>query len=142
MTPRAALARRGRLAYDGPMRRCSAQFGLAAMLLAAGLPAGRAGADETRRYVDRIADLPLMDGLAEVQDAGVSFDKPSGRIVEAFAHGDLAAADVRGFYRRTLPQLGWTRLGRDTYAREGEQLTLDYLGHRGDLTVRFTLQPR
>lgn len=99
-------------------------------------------AADTAAYIDKIADLPLMEGLREVPDAGVSFDKPSGRIVEAFAHGDTTAAAVRRFYERTLPQLGWAALGRDAYARESEKLTLDYLGRGGDLTVRFTIQPR
>jgi len=120
------------------MRCRSAKTGLAAFVLGA----SAAVAEASQTYIDRIADLPLMDGLNEVEDAGVSFDKPSGRIVEAFAHGGVAPAEVRRFYRDTLPQLGWTRLTRDTFAREGEKLTLDYLGRGGDLTVRFTLQPR
>jgi hypothetical protein len=99
-------------------------------------------AADSAAYIDKIADLPLMDGLREVPDAGVSFDKPSGRIVEAFAHGDTTATAVRRFYEETLPQLGWTALGRDAYGRESEKLTLDYLGRGGDLTVRFTIQPR
>ena len=98
--------------------------------------------EDPAAYIDRIADLPLMDGLEEVPDAGVSFDKPSGRIVEAFAHGALETGKVRRFYRETLPQLGWARVETDIFAREDEKLTLDYLGKSGDLTVRFTLQPR
>jgi hypothetical protein len=136
------LARPRRLAYDGRMRCRSAKAGLIVVALAAGVAVTGSRAAASQTYIDRIADLPLMDGLSEVDDAGVSFDKPSGRIVEAFAHGSVAAGDVRRFYRDTLPQLGWTRVRRDTFAREEEKLTLDYLGERGDLTVRFTLQPR
>lgn len=120
----------------------SAKAGLAALVVAVGAAVAGSGPKAQDTYIDRIADLPLMDGLREVDDAGVSFDKPGGRIVEAFAHGSVAAGDVRRFYRDTLPQLGWTRVRRDTFAREDERLTLDYLGERGDLTVRFTLQPR
>jgi hypothetical protein len=72
----------------------------------------------------------------------MAFDKPSGRIVEAYAHGAVETAAVRRFYRRTLPQLGWQRLGPDRFAREDEELEIDYLGADGDLTVRYTLQPR
>ena len=126
------------------MRRCAALAG--ALVLAAAPSAGTAapdgGAPDAAAYIDRIADLPLMTGLREVPDAGVTFDKPAGRIVEAFAHGAVTPAAVRSFYRETLPQLGWRRTGTDRFAREGERLTLDYLGERGDLTVRFTLQPR
>jgi len=93
-------------------------------------------------YVADIADLPLMRGLEEVAQAGMAFDKPAGRIVEAYAQGAVDAAAVRRFYRETLPQLGWRRLGPDRFAREDEQLEIDYLGDDGDLTVRYTLQPR
>ena len=112
------------------------------LLLAAVVPTARLTAAAETGFVADIADLPLMPGLAEVPESGVTFDKASGRIVEAFAHGAVASAEVRRFYRQTLPQLGWDRLGRDAYAREGERLTLDYLGRDGDLTVRYTLAPR
>lgn len=92
-------------------------------------------------YFDQMTDLPLMPGLREVPGAGVTFDKPGGRIVEAFAHGAVARAAVRRFYRETLPQLGWDRERRDAFVREGERLSLDYLGRDGDLTVRYTLAP-
>ncbi len=83
-----------------------------------------------------------MPGLTEVPDAGVAFDKPSGRIVSAFAHGGVTGERVRRFYADTLPQLGWQRLKAGVYAREGEVLEIDTLGRDGDLTVRYTLQPR
>jgi hypothetical protein len=126
------------------------QASLASLLLAVvvvaaspGVMDRRAPAAQTAAYIDQIADLPLMRGLREVPEAGMTFDKPSGRIVEAFAHGDVSTAAVRRFYRQTLPQLGWTRLGTDAFAREGERLTLEYMGASGgDLTVRFTLSPR
>jgi hypothetical protein len=129
-----------------PHRRYRAGRALASLLLALALTGPAAGgspaAAEGDGYVADVADLPLMDGLSEVQDAGMAFDKPAGRIVEAFAHGPVRARQVRAFYRRTLPQLGWERVGRDSYAREGERLSLEYLGEDGDLTVRYTLQPR
>ena len=82
------------------------------------------------------------DMMLAATEAGMAFDKPAGRIVEAYAHGAVQTTDVRRFYRQTLPQLGWQRLGRDRFAREDEELEIDYLGADGDLTVRYTLQPR
>ncbi len=140
-------------AWPARRRRCRARprariFG--AVLLAGSLMlavpqpwAAQPGAAEPGDgYVADVADLPLMDGLEEVGEAGMAFDKPSGRIVEAYAHGAVETAAVRRFYRRTLPQLGWQRLGPDRFAREDEELEIDYLGADGDLTVRYTLQPR
>ena len=66
-----------------------------------------ASAEETG-FIAEIDDLPLMPGLAEVEGAGVVFDKPSGRIVEAYARGAVTREAVASFYRDTLPQLGWS----------------------------------
>lgn len=112
------------------------------LTLAAGAAqSGVAGAGDDAAYVSGIQDLPLMPGLAEVPDAGVVFDKPSGRIVEAYAEGAVSKAAVIRFYLNTLPQLGWRAKAESLYAREGENLGLDFLGGDGALIVRFTLQP-
>ncbi len=92
-------------------------------------------------FVAGVEDLPLMPGLAEVRDAGVVFDKPGGRIVESYAEGAVSRTEVIGFYRQTLPQLGWHALGDTAFRREGERLEIVLLGGDGDLVVRFTLQP-
>ena len=107
-------------------------------MLFAPAPVARADADA---FVAGIEDLPLMPGLAEVRDAGVVFDKPGGRIVEAYAEGAVRRAEVIGFYRQTLPQLGWQSAGDTAYRREGERLEIVILGDDGELVVRFTLQP-
>lgn len=120
---------------------------LAALLLGAllasgagnGMVSSRAVAAES--FLEGFGDLPVMQGLSVATDAGVVFDTPSGRIVEGYAAGGVTRARVARFYRRTLPQLGWTRAGKGRYHREGEVLTLNYKGKDGALTVRFTLSP-
>jgi hypothetical protein len=92
-------------------------------------------------FVKEVADLPLMPGLREVKDAGVVFDKPVGRIVEAYAQGEVARAEVLSFYDKTLPQLGWRKAGAASFRREGESLALDFPDGSGILVVRFTLTP-
>ncbi len=115
---------------------------LAALPLAAGaFPAPGAGAGEPTAYVAGIDDLPLMPGLMAVPDAGVVFDKPSGRIVEAYAEGEVGRAQVAAFYTATLPQLGWRARQSNVFVREGERLSLIFLGGDGELIVRFTLEP-
>ena len=114
----------------------------AAVLLHAALGAvPTKAAEESTSYVAGIGDLPLMPGLAQVPDAGVVFDKPSGRIVEAYAEGAVARAEVAAFYAATLPQLGWRARQSNVFLREGERLSLIFLGGDGDLIVRFTLEP-
>ena len=62
---------------------------------------------EPARFVAGLEDLPLMPGLDAVREAGVWFDTPQGRIVEAYATGPVTRGAIEAFYAETLPQLGW-----------------------------------
>lgn len=107
----------------------------AAMLMA--VPAGRA-----EQFLAGFEDVPVMPGIEVVGEAGVSFDSPAGRIVQAYASGSVTRAAVRAFYRESLPQLGWARTGLLAFQREGENLTIELLGEEpGTVTVRFELGP-
>ncbi|MDP6350597.1 MAG: hypothetical protein QF926_06510 [Alphaproteobacteria bacterium] len=93
-------------------------------------------------FVAGFEDLPLMDGLVVVDQAGIVFDTPGGRIVECYATGTVPAAAVTDFYRATLPALGWIESGPSVFRRDGENLTVSVLG-AGEATVmvRFSLAP-
>ncbi len=100
-------------------------------------------ADNDNTFVAGIGDLPLMEGLVEDPDAAIIYDKPEGRIVEAIAHGDVAADDVRAFYGDTLLQLGWQASDDDmVFTREGEVLTIVIDDDGAVATVSFSLAPR
>jgi len=92
-------------------------------------------------FVGGIDDLPLMPGLVENADAGMVFDAPGGRFVEAEASGEVTAEAVLRFYEVTLPELGWRRQNATLFSREGETLALDLAAKAGRITVRFTLAP-
>ena len=100
-----------------------------------------AWAQEAGRYFSALPDLPVMPALEEVPEAGVSFDKPEGRIVEVYAEGSAGADEVLRFYHQTLPQLGWEASGRNSFRREGEILALDVKSDGDRLTLRCSLRP-
>ena len=112
---------------------------LAALVLPPLLLAGQ-GLAQTR-YLEDLDDVPLAQGLTEERAAALVFDKPAGRIVEAEARGLANADEVRAFYARNLPQLGWQALGPDSYLRGGEVLSLSYSQDGSSLVVHYTLQP-
>jgi hypothetical protein len=122
--------------------RIAAALVLGAMLAASG---ARAGDEGHGAFVTGFEDLPLMPGLAQVADAGTVFDTPSGRVVEAFADGPVAAQDVEAFYAETLPHLGWRKVSAHRFGREGEVLDLEITPHAGGekpgSKVRFYLSP-
>jgi hypothetical protein len=127
------------------LRRCSKILVVPAVLLALGALPGIPGSARAQNvgYVANVEDLPLMPGLSEIAGAGLVFDKPEGRIVEAYARGSLTPEAVLAFYRRSLPQLGWVAAGPAAYHREGERLDLEVLGQdtAGTVVVRFSLSP-
>lgn len=106
------------------------------LALTGGIPP--AGATD---FFELLEDVPVMPGLDPVADAGIEFDTPSGRIVEAYAIGATNRGAVLNFYRRTLPQLGWQAGAGDAFLREDESLHIDFFGSDGELTVRFTVAP-
>jgi hypothetical protein len=124
-------------------QRLLAVFGLT-VLLASRVLAG------DPEYLAAVADLPLPAGLVEDVDAGLSFDKPEGRIVEALARGAIAKTDVAAFYRAALPGLGWKPLtdgqAGSRWQRGGEVLSVDFAGNGAGnsgspLVVRFSIAP-
>ena len=110
-------------------------------LLIPALSLGQAATQEPGRYFTELPDLPLMPGMAEMPDAGVSFDKPEGRIVEVYAQGEGTEDEVLRFYRRALPQLGWEAAGPKRFRREGEVLNLEVETAGGFVTLRCALHP-
>lgn len=108
------------------------------------LPAMAIAADPA--FVAGIDELPLMPGLDELEESAVDFETPEGRIVVAFATGDLATDAVGAFYAATLPAFGWRQDGPTLFRREGEDLTLEFPkderppGARG-VVVKFSLRP-
>lgn len=103
-----------------------------------------AGRAQAPAFLNDIDDLPLMPGLVEVPDAGMVFDGPTGRIVEAFAAGEVAPDAVGAFYAETLPQLGWQAAGPGEYRRDDEVLKV-YVAPAPDGSAgagaRFVLRP-
>ena len=103
-----------------------------------------ATAQQAARFLSVMEEMPLMPGLVEVVDAAVTFDGPSGRIIEAFVAGSVQVDAVRAFYAATLPQLGWARQANGEYRRDTEILRLNVspapVGARG-AGVHFVLRP-
>ena len=121
--------------------------------LAAGAPVGAqvgapVGGEGAVGFVGGMEDLPLMAGLTEISGAGMVFDTPAGRIVEAFASGAVSRARVVAFYAATLPQLGWRQDAETLFKREGELLMLEFPQPAAagpvtaPVTVRFVLSPQ
>lgn len=106
------------------------------------LKGGLVHAEETTRFFSSLPDMPLMEGLTELEDQTIIFDKPEGRIVESVALMDhQSPGDVLQYYKDTLPQLGWARIGDQVYKREQEFLTLTAEAGQGGHFLRLRIAP-
>lgn len=92
-------------------------------------------------FLRDVEDLPLAPGLAEDSSGSLAFDTAGGRIVEAYAHGDVSENQVLRFYQETLPQLGWAAESARQYHRDGERLRLSVTRGTGGIIVHYSLSP-
>lgn len=107
-----------------------------------GFSGGAIGADAPLRFLSVIPDIPVMEGLREMEEQAIVFDKAEGRIVEASASLEQQSrAEVLEYYAHVLPQLGWERLSADRYKREEEILNITFESLDGDDYVRFSIAP-
>jgi hypothetical protein len=114
---------------------------LLVIALAVAVPTHSNGAEQAQDFFSGVEDLPLAPGLDEVRDAGMIYDTPAGRIVHATAKGASQPGDVIGFYRATLPQLGWQIVGATRFQRETEILELKVTRIAGGVKLAVTLTP-
>ena len=92
-------------------------------------------------FLADVDDLPLPEGLVEDAGARMVFDKPEGRIVDTAAAGPGDARQVRSFYARTLPALGWQSRGEGIWQRDDENMELTVAQDGARVVVRFLVTP-
>ncbi|MFP6747720.1 MAG: hypothetical protein VCD66_09020 [Alphaproteobacteria bacterium] len=114
---------------------------LAAFVAAALAMPGAASGQGSDGFVAGVTDVPLMPGLREIPEATLVYDKPDGRLVRTAARGQGRPAELWKFYEETLPQLGWRRLGRGHFVRDGESLRISVEKIGSELIVRFAIAP-
>jgi hypothetical protein len=94
-------------------------------------------------FFSGLSDIPLMQGLDELPEQGVHFDKPDGRVVEAVALMDsLTEQGVSAYYLNALPQFGWARIAENEYRRQGEKLRLSFEENEGHQFLKILISPR
>lgn len=82
-------------------------------------------AGQSPSFFENMSDVPVMPGMVEVADQGYVFDKPQGRIGEAFAYGQgVSPVSVRAYYIESLPQFGWAHVSDLSFRRGGEVMVL------------------
>ncbi len=81
---------------------------------------------EYYQFIPGFEDVPLMDGLAQIEDGVTSFDSPEGSFTEVNMHAEprIKSEHVFAYYGEVLPALGWQKSKDNCFAREGESLCI------------------
>lgn len=83
------------------------------------------GAAVEQSFFTVLPDIPLMDGMTEISNASMSFDKPDGRIVHVIAKmNDLNPSRVLSFYDIALYQFGWRKTAAHRFIRKREEVRI------------------
>ncbi|MBI05955.1 MAG: hypothetical protein CMM54_03130 [Rhodospirillaceae bacterium] len=97
--------------------------------------------DESGNFLAAIEEVPLMAELTEDLAATLYFDKPSGRLIEAYAYGKVSVENATNFYLTVMPEFGWQIEEGLVFLREGEMLLMEFIPEERSLVVRFILSP-
>lgn len=97
-------------------------------------------------FIEGLEDVPLLQGLEQIQKDNISFGNEESRFVEAyFTSSKINFAKVEKFYIETLPQLGWIYQGKRenilSFDRDGEILDIAKESNK-PLIVRITLKSK
>ena len=97
-------------------------------------------------FIDGLEDVPVMEGVEQVQKDSISFGNEESRLVETYLTSSGVSFDkLSKFYRETLPQMGWAYHGmRENtliFEREGEFLEIAK-EENSPLVVRVTVKSK
>lgn len=98
-------------------------------------------------FIADFGDVPLMNGLTELDDERVIFDTEAGTIAETVLVGNIKGAEILAFYMQSLKQLGWQKLeaghstSRWTFIRDKQVLSLRLFDSNGTKSLLVHLEP-
>ncbi len=97
-------------------------------------------------FVEGLEDIPLPEGLEQVENGNLSFGNEEIRLIEVYLTStNLTFAGIRHFYQETLPQMGWQIKQQEQkkilFEREGETLEISKESTQ-PLIVRLTVKSK
>ena len=93
-------------------------------------------------FVEGLSDVPAYKKMINVKDSLVLFDKLDGRYVSSEIVGDYEEVEVRKFYGKVLPNLGWEEINKDHFRRDNEIMEIKYMNEKNSLRLIFSITPK
>ncbi|MBR1648510.1 MAG: hypothetical protein IJ689_07705 [Alphaproteobacteria bacterium] len=101
---------------------------------------------QSAEFMEGMDDIPLPDGLRQLQSASISFGNTESRFEESYISSNQKDFGfVTAFYKNTLPQLGWifVKSEKNSLHFERDMEVLDIaLEKTKPLLVRITLKSK
>jgi len=92
-------------------------------------------------FVQGSEDIPLLVGMEKIYDGSLGFDSASGSIITSSYSTNLEPKQVKFFYSKTLPEMGWRVANNDEnsvkFKREKEDLEIEFAKEDKIQVVRF-----
>lgn len=94
-------------------------------------------------FVTGSEDIPVLEGLSQTEDESfnLGFDSESGSIASSSYLSKIPEIEIRNFYLKTLPQMGWVLLTQNQehliFKRENKTVDIGFLNKDGEDLVQF-----
>lgn len=99
---------------------------------------------DNSQFVEGSKDVPLASGLKKSSDDNLDFDFASGNIASIIYKNENGTQNVKDFYLKTLPQLGWQAVKNKQknsnmmkFSRDGEKLEIEFFNKDNNDFVKF-----
>ncbi len=95
----------------------------------------------TEEFVSGSEDIPLLAGMQKISDGSLGFDSTVGSIISSSYSSNLDHNEVKIFYLKTLPKMGWgvvrNSIDSAKFRRDKEDLEIEFAEENGVKLVRF-----
>lgn len=91
-------------------------------------------------FLTPTVDIPLMSGLKVNNAEQMDFDTPTGQVL--VLDGQIKSKtgdDVILFYENILPQMGWKKVEKGLFKRNGDTLNIVVLKNKKPAKIRFDI---
>ncbi len=105
------------------------------------VPIKRTEAVASQEFLQGSEDIPLIIGMEKISDGILGFDSAAGSIISSSYSTKLDKAEIKNFYLKTLPQMGWSIShhveNSVKFKRDKEDLEIEFATEDQMEVVRF-----
>ena len=95
-----------------------------------------------QKFIEGLEDIPSYKEMKYVEDSLILFDKIDGRYVSSESKGNYPLYEVKNFYKKILPNLGWKVERENLFSRGNENLELEFRSIKDETLIVFKIFPK